>query len=339
MQLDDFDFELPSQLIAQYPLDERSASRLLQLSGRGLHHGQFTDILDLLRAGDVLVVNDTQVVKARLFAVKDTGGRAEILFERLLEPDQALCQVRVSKPVADGGYLWIEDHGIRSLGREGSFYRLHFPLPVLEFLERYGHVPLPPYIDRQDDASVDDQRYQTVYHQHPGAVAAPTAGLHFSEALLAELQSRGVELTAVTLHVGAGTFQPVRNDIDSHEMHREYYQVSERSAEIITRARREQRRIVAVGTTVVRTLESVAAAHQQQVVACRGDTRLFIKPGFQFACVDVLITNFHLPRSTLMLLVCAFGGYEPVMQAYQQAVAEGYRFFSYGDAMWIDRRD
>jgi len=284
------------------------------------------------------VVNDTRVIRARLPAVKDSGGQAELLVERLFDdaPREALCQVRVSKPLKPGRYLDSPAGRLEVADRDGDFYRLRFPGPVLELLERHGEVPLPPYIERAPEAE-DLERYQTVWSRAPGAVAAPTAGLHFSPELLDRLEARGVERVSVTLHVGAGTFQPVRvEDLATHVMHSERYEVPQAAADAIARCRARGGRVVAVGTTVVRTLESVVD-DAGTVAAASGETRLFIAPGFRFRAVDRLITNFHLPESTLLMLVCAFAGTDPVLAAYGEAVRERYRFFSYGDAMWLER--
>jgi len=348
LQLSDFDYQLPERLIAQHPAPERASSRLLQLVGGQLFHGVFTDLKTTLKPGDLMVLNDTRVVKARLQAVKDSGGTAEILLERVLvtsveasavESDEALCQVRVSKPLKAGRRLLVHGAPIECLGRQGEFYHLRFPEPVFDFLQAFGEMPLPPYMKRNGNAideSSDEARYQTVFARHPGAVAAPTAGLHFSEAFLSELLQRGIDVAYVTLHVGAGTFQPVRKEnLSDHVMHEEHYQIQSDAVEKIHLAKAGGGRVVAVGTTVIRTLE--AAAAQGSLQPRSGATRLFITPGFEFRVVDALVTNFHLPKSTLMMLVCAFGGYEGVMAAYRAAVAKQYRFFSYGDAMFIER--
>ena len=339
MLLSDFEFDLPPELIAQFPAAERTASRLLQVNAAGNHHAIFADISELLRPGDLLVVNNTRVIKARLFAQKDSGGQAEIFFERLLNTHEALCQVRVSKPLKSGRRLMLENVMFTCVGRQGQFYQLRCSEPFLDVLERLGHLPLPPYIERQDDDCFDGERYQTVYGTQLGAVAAPTAGLHFSDALLAQLERRGIERAEVTLHVGAGTFQPVRGDLEDHEMHLEYFNISEQVVARIAATQAAGGRIVAVGTTVVRTLESAALKGGGHVVAGEDSTQLFITPGFNFQVVDALVTNFHLPGSTLLMLVSAFAGYDSVMQAYQEAIAENYRFFSYGDAMWLERVD
>lgn len=357
MQLSDFDYHLPEHLIAQQPAAERTDSRLLQLTEGSLSHGNFPDLSQQLRRGDLLVLNDTRVVKARLHARKDTGGGAEILLERVLPapndvtPTQsvdALCQVRVSKPLKTGRVLRVGGAEIVCQGRQAEFYHLRFPTPVFDFLQQHGELPLPPYIERgsgpQGDAAaasaapLDEERYQTVFARKPGAVAAPTAGLHFSEDFLHSLQQQGVGVGHVTLHVGAGTFQPVRKqDLSSHLMHEEHYEISPEVVEQIQRTKAAGGRVIAVGTTVIRTLE--AAAAQGALGAGKGATRLFITPGFVFQVVDCLVTNFHLPRSTLMMLVCAFGGFDAVMGAYAEAVKAQYRFFSYGDAMFIERAD
>jgi S-adenosylmethionine:tRNA ribosyltransferase-isomerase len=339
---DDFHYELPDVLIAQHPAANRDGSRLLVLDGDERQDLRFSDLPSLLGPEDLLVVNDTRVLKARLKAQKDSGGQAEVLLERILDDETALCQVRVSKPLREGRTLLVGGHRLESLGREGQFYRLRFDAPVLEVLEAHGSVPLPPYIERdlvQGPDAEDEARYQTVWSAAPGAVAAPTAGLHFSEALLAELEVRGVRRVALTLHVGAGTFQPVRvNDLSEHQMHTERYRISEGCIEAIETTRAAGGRIVAVGTTVVRALESAAAA-DGALRPGSDESSLFITPGYSFKVVDALITNFHLPESTLLMLVTAFGGYDRVMAAYHHAVAAGYRFFSYGDAMFLSREE
>ncbi len=340
---DDFHYDLPERLIAQSPTAERTASRLLVVSGAdaggamSLEHRHFAELPGLLARGDLLVVNDTRVVKARLKVHKDSGGRAEVLLERMETEHEALCQVRASKALKTGRTLTVGDATLTVLGRVDSFYHLAFSAPVLEVLEQYGTVPLPPYIER--DATADDEdRYQTVWSRAPGAVAAPTAGLHFSETLLEALEARGVRRVAVTLHVGAGTFQPMRStELDAHEMHEERFHIDPAAAAAISATAQAGGRIVAVGTTVVRALEA-AAVGPYEVRPGAGSTRLFITPGYDFKVVDRLITNFHLPASTLLMLVSAFAGYERIMHAYEQAVAAEYRFFSYGDAMLLSRQ-
>ena len=315
------------------PLAARTDSRLLELRDDRIAPRRFRDIVDLLRPDDLLVVNDTRVIKARLRAVKDSGGRAEILVERMECADTALCQVRVSKALRPGRSLLVDGEIVTVMARRGEFYLLRFPGDVLEFLDAHGSTPLPPYISRPANDE-DEKRYQTVYGKHPGAVAAPTAGLHFDEALLRAITDKGVRIAAVTLHVGAGTFQPIRTeDLSRHRMHEERYEVPEATAEAVNAC---GGRVVAVGTTVVRTLES-AADNDGHVRAGAGETALFIAPGYAFRAVDALVTNFHLPESTLLMLVCAFAGHARVMRAYAEAVREGYRLFSYGDAMFCER--
>ena len=341
MRKSDFHYSLPHDLIAQYPAASRTASRLLALDGAsGARRDlRFTDLPALLRAGDLLVFNDTRVIPARLFGHKDSGGRVEVLVERILDAHRVLAQLRASKPPKPGQKLTLEGNVTMTVQQhEGEFYALEFEMdtPVTEILERIGHVPLPPYIERADNAS-DSERYQTVYAHHPGAVAAPTAGLHFDEAMLARLQGMGVETAFVTLHVGAGTFQPIRvDDIREHRMHAEYLSVSQATCDEINTAKREGRRVVAVGTTVVRALET--AADGGSVTPHEGETEIFIYPGYRFRIVDALLTNFHLPESTLLMLVCAFGGTENVLNAYRHAVEQKYRFYSYGDAMFVTRQ-
>lgn len=341
MRLDDFDFELPKELIAQRPARERATSRLLCLDGDSgtLADRRFRDLPQILRANDVVVLNDTRVIKARLFGAKSTGGQVEILIERLLDARTALAQVRASKPLRTGSKIALFGGAhLFVQGREGDFYRLcaESEDDFAMYLERHGQVPLPPYIEHEADQD-DESRYQTVYSRHPGAVAAPTAGLHFDEALLAQLARRGVAIAYVTLHVGAGTFQPVRvGDVREHVMHSERFDVPGATVQAIDQARRSGGRVLAVGTTTLRALESAAAGGK--LTAGLGETNLFILPGFRFRVVDRLLTNFHLPRSTLLMLVSAFGGMEQIRAAYRHAVAERYRFFSYGDAMLIERR-
>lgn len=334
MQLSDFDYALPPELIAAEPLAERTASRLLILEGDTYRDGQFTDILNLLNAGDLLVFNDTRVIPARLLGHKASGGKVEMLIERVTGAHTALAHIRASKAPKAGTSLRLENLiDAEVAGRHGELFAVHFhhPDPLLELLERHGHIPLPPYIQRADTLE-DRERYQTVYANKPGAVAAPTAGLHFDTALLAALRAKGVEMVAVTLHVGAGTFQPVRvQDLAQHQMHAEYAEVSPAVCEAVAACHARGGRVVAVGTTSVRSLESAAQTGTLQPFY--GDTRLFITPGYPFRVVDMLITNFHLPQSTLLMLVAAFAGYKNIMAAYQHAVRRKYRFFSYGDAM------
>ena len=344
MRRSDFQFELPAELIAQYPTPQRPASRLLhlQMNTGQLVDRQFRDFPSLLQAGDLLVLNDTRVIPARLQGHKDTGGKVEVLVERLLDQDRVLAHVRASKAPKPGRCLKFTG-GVEAeiVTRQDDMFVLRFIDPrqtevnVATILERLGHMPLPPYIERQD-AEMDRERYQTVYARQQGAVAAPTAGLHFDEAMLQAIQQRGIELAFVTLHVGAGTFQPVRVDnIAEHRMHSEWMQLTEQVVEAVRRTRARSGRVIAVGTTSVRCLES--AAREGELHAYCGETDIFITPGYEFRVVDALLTNFHLPESTLLMLVSAFAGHDNMMRAYRHAVAERYRFFSYGDAMFITR--
>jgi S-adenosylmethionine:tRNA ribosyltransferase-isomerase len=337
----DFDYPLPPELIAQRPLPERSASRLLVVGGSGspgapacaLRDARFTDLPGLLASGDLLVFNDTRVVPARLEGVKPTGGAVEMLLERPLEGPFALLHMRASKPLRPGQVVRTAGGEVVVEGRDEDLFRVRLPAPALEFFARHGRVPLPPYIERAPDGD-DSGRYQSVLARVPGAVAAPTASLHFDDALLARLDAAGVRRATVTLHVGAGTFQPLRSDsIEDHVMHAEWAELPAATVEAIAATRAAGKRVVAVGTTVVRTLESAP----EPLAPWRGDTRLFIRPGYRFKVVDAMVTNFHLPRSTLLMLVSAFAGRDKVFAAYAHAVAERYRFFSYGDAMFLER--
>ncbi len=345
MKRSDFHFDLPDRLIARFPLPERTDSRLLCLQGGSgeIEHRQFTDLLELLKPGDLLVFNNTRVIPARLWGRKPTGGRLEILIERITGERECLAHVRSSKTPKPGSELWLQrdpqsepiEAKMTLLDREGEFFRLELDgeETLLALLQRIGHVPLPPYIDRADE-ELDRERYQTVYGVYDGAVAAPTAGLHFSEAFIAQCREKGIETGFVTLHVGAGTFQPMRvDDIENHEMHAEYLEVDQSLCEQIAATRNKGGRIVAVGTTVVRALETASGDGMLQPFS--GDSRIFIYPGYTFKVVDVLLTNFHLPESTLIMLVSAFAGRDSIMSAYREAVREEYRFFSYGDAMFI----
>ncbi|MFN5232890.1 MAG: tRNA preQ1(34) S-adenosylmethionine ribosyltransferase-isomerase QueA [Burkholderiaceae bacterium] len=334
--LSDFDFDLPSELIAQIPLPERAASRLLQVGREQFTDRVFSELIDLLQAGDVLVFNDTRVLNARFLGVKESGGKVEVLVERVIDTLTALVQIRASKSPAPGTKLRLADAFEVTVGeRSGEFFIVHFPSDAIELIDRYGQLPLPPYIQHTAD-EVDAQRYQTVYAKHPGAVAAPTAGLHFDDAFLKRLQDKGVLLTWLTLHVGAGTFQPVRTEnLAEHRMHSEWYRLPQETVDTIETARRAGRDVVAVGTTSLRALES--ASQTGTLVAGSADTQLFITPGYRFNTVDRLITNFHLPKSTLMMLVSAFAGVDRIRQAYAHAIEQRYRFFSYGDAMLLDR--
>ena len=339
MRLDQFDFDLPPELIAQHPPQQRGQSRLLYLNGSdgALRDLLFKDLPAQLAPGDLLVLNDTRVIKARLFGEKVTGGRVDLLIERILDANHALALLKASHAPRPGAILKVAGATpVRVLERRGEFYLLEFGAQDMlpEVLERVGMVPLPPYITRPAHRE-DETRYQTVYAHTPGAVAAPTAGLHFDRPMLEELRGSGVELSFLTLHVGAGTFQPVRvSNIEEHRMHSELFQLPETTVQAIIRARSRGGRIVAVGTTTLRALESACASGTLR--AGGAETGIFIRPGFRFRVVDRLITNFHLPRSTLLMLVCAFAGMENTLRAYRHAVARGFRFFSYGDAMLID---
>ncbi|MFI8739241.1 tRNA preQ1(34) S-adenosylmethionine ribosyltransferase-isomerase QueA [Stutzerimonas zhaodongensis] len=338
MQVSAFSFDLPDSLIARYPLAERRASRLLTLDGPtgSLGHHGFVQLLDYLRPGDLMVFNNTRVIPARLFGQKDTGGKVEVLIERVLDGRRVLAHIRSSKSPKAGARIHIDGGGeALMLARQDTLFELEFEEDVLPLLERVGHMPLPPYIDRPDDVA-DRERYQTVYAQRAGAVAAPTAGLHFDTELLAALRDKGVESAFVTLHVGAGTFQPVRVDrIEEHHMHREWLEVDQGVVDAVAACHARGGRVVAVGTTSVRSLES--AARDGVLKPFSGDTDIFLYPGKPFHVVDALVTNFHLPESTLLMLVSAFAGYPETMAAYAEAIAKGYRFFSYGDAMFITR--
>jgi S-adenosylmethionine:tRNA ribosyltransferase-isomerase len=346
MKRTDFFYELPAHLIAQHPLQERSASRLLCLDGvtGETRHRRFTDLPDLLRPEDLLVFNNTRVIPARLWGQKETGGKLEVLVERLTGTHTALAHIRASKSPKPGTEIYLAaaegaDPGpyrLRVTGREGALFCISSEGgPALaEILRAIGHMPLPPYIEREDEVE-DQSRYQTVYAEEEGAVAAPTAGLHFTEELLAEIDRRGIRRATVTLHVGAGTFQPVRAErVEDHVMHAEFVEVDESVCAAVEEARARGGRVVAVGTTAVRSLES-ASRGSGAVQPFYGDTDIFIYPGYRFHSVDAMVTNFHLPESTLLMLVSAFAGREPIMAAYREAIAEHYRFFSYGDAMFV----
>ncbi len=339
MQRSDFHFNLPPELIAQYPLESRTASRMLCLDGKSgaIDDRMFHDLPGLLNPGDLLVFNNTRVIPARLFGSKSTGGRVEILVERMLEGNQVLAHVRASKTPKAGAAIRIsEDFELIVLARHRDLFRLvcHSNTPLRNLLEQYGHVPLPPYIDRAD-GEVDQSRYQTVYAEKDGAVAAPTAGLHFDAVLINQLKAKGIQTAFVTLHVGSGTFQPVRVDnILDHEMHSEYVEVSNEVCNRVLETREQGNRVVAVGTTSLRCLE--AASQDGKIQPFQGETRIFIYPGIPIHSVDMLITNFHLPESTLLMLVCAFAGKQNIFNAYDHAIKQAYRFFSYGDAMLIE---
>ena len=352
MRVADFSFDLPEHLIARYPKAERTASRLMALDGKSgeIEDLHFTDILEKLSAGDLLVFNNTRVIPARMFGKKASGGKIEVLVERILDDKRFLAHVRASKSPKVGAELLLEDSiNATMLKRHGALFELEIKSDknVLTVLEEIGHMPLPPYIDRPDEDS-DKERYQTVYNEKPGAVAAPTAGLHFDDDLLAQIKAKGVNLAFVTLHVGAGTFQPVKVDeIKDHVMHAEYVEVPAEVVEQVKQTKANGGRVIAVGTTSVRSLESAAQAAStednhfavENLQPFYDDTDIFITPGYQFKLIDALLTNFHLSESTLLMLVSAFAGYENIMQAYKHAVAQEYRFFSYGDAMFLTRKE
>lgn len=346
MRVSDFAFDLPEELIARYPKSDRTASRLMTVDGNtgAIDNGQFGDVLDKLNKGDLLIFNDTRVIPARMFGKKASGGKLEVLVERMLDEHRVLAHVRCSKSPKPGTEIILEEQvSATMVERHGALFELKFNSDekVLDILERIGHMPLPPYIDRPDEDS-DKERYQTVYNDKPGAVAAPTAGLHFDDALLEKIKAKGVELAFITLHVGAGTFQPVKvDDIADHVMHAEYVEVSQEVVDKIKQTKAAGGRVVAVGTTSMRSLESAAKAADEEgklIIPFYQDTDIFITPGFNFKVVDCLITNFHLSESTLLMLVSAFAGYEHMMAAYEQAIEEKYRFFSYGDAMFLTRK-
>lgn len=339
-----FDYHLPDALIAQQPSQKRAGSRLLYLDSQGFcHDKKFTDFPNFVEAGDLLVFNNTQVIKARLHGQKSTGGKVEVLIERVLDEHHALAHIRASKSPKPNTELIFAEGALRLTvtGRDEALFYVRFEQPALEALESYGELPLPPYITHTAEQS-DEERYQTVYAQHPGAVAAPTAGLHFDEEMLNLLTSKGVQTAFVTLHVGAGTFQPVRVDnIADHQMHAERYTVPARTLALLKETRAAGKRVIAIGTTSVRALESAVQPERTQGIVLAngdisGDTRIFITPGYEFQCIDALLTNFHLPQSTLLMLVSALAGMDPIRAAYAHAVEEKYRFFSYGDAMLID---
>ncbi|WP_374566875.1 tRNA preQ1(34) S-adenosylmethionine ribosyltransferase-isomerase QueA [Nitrosomonas sp.] len=342
MKTEDFDFYLPAGLIAQFPAGQRNSSRLLYLDSRQ-HCWQdtlFSSLSNYLRAGDVMVFNDTKVIKARLFGKKESGGKVEVLVERILDDRHVLAAIRASHAPKPDSRLWLADAiPVTVIAREEEFYTLRFEhaLPVAELLQCYGQLPLPPYINRPAIDS-DEARYQTVYARNAGAVAAPTAGLHFDQNMMDHLRSLGITIAYVTLHVGAGTFQPVRvAHIADHSMHSESYHIPQATVDAIQKAQFAGGRVLAVGTTSLRALEACASAHQGHLAAGHGETRIFITPGYRFQVVERLLTNFHLPRSTLLMLVSAFAGIDNIRDAYQHAIKEQYRFFSYGDAMLIER--
>ncbi|PIP79874.1 MAG: tRNA preQ1(34) S-adenosylmethionine ribosyltransferase-isomerase QueA [Gammaproteobacteria bacterium CG22_combo_CG10-13_8_21_14_all_40_8] len=338
MKTSDFDYHLPEQLIARYPLPERTSSRMLCLNraNGAIAHHQFNQLIDFIQSGDLFVFNNTRVIPARLLGHRESGGKVEVMIERIVDPNHCLAHVRASNKVPEGSLLnFAENAQLRVLGREGDLFKLESSseLSLLDLVETQGHMPLPPYLEREDEM-LDKERYQTVYAKEQGAVAAPTAGLHFDQKILQALVEKGVDLGFVTLHVGAGTFQPVRvEDITKHQMHSEYIEVSEQLCQQVAKTRQKGGRVIAIGTTSVRCLET--AAQSGELKPYQGDTHIFIYPGYQFKVIDKLLTNFHLPKSSLIMLVSALAGKEAVMQAYQQAIENQYRFYSYGDAMLI----
>lgn len=342
MQLSDFSFDLPDELIARYPLESRSASRLLHIDDQGDYHDHsFTDILDLLNEGDLLVLNDTKVMKARLKGKRATGGAIEVLVERMLDTHTAHCHIKSSNSPKAGAELYIGEDSVPVTvqGRHENLFVVEFSQPILSVLDQYGQLPIPPYFNREAE-EIDTERYQTVFHdpEKIASVAAPTASLHFDQDLLEKLAAKGVQKTFVTLHVGAGTFMPVRTtDITNHIMHSEWCDVPQSTIDLILETKARGNKVIAVGTTATRALESAAQANDGKIAAWTGDTQIFIYPGYQFCIVERLITNFHLPESTLLMLVSALSNRDNILSAYEHAVKERYRFFSYGDAMLIDK--
>lgn len=338
MKLTDFHYELPNELIARYPTKKRSASRLLCLNcdTGEIKHRHFIDLIDFLTPKDLLVFNNSRVIPARLYGTKETGGQIEVLIERILDKFHCLAHIKASRAPKPGSTLNLENAvTAKVINRHDNLFKLEFSIdhPIMETLNSFGHIPLPPYIDRAAEA-IDQERYQTIYAKHDGSVAAPTAGLHFDEELLKKIKNKGIRSTFVTLHVGAGTFQPVKtSDIKQHKMHSELIQVTEETCQQIQQTKQSSGRVIAVGTTSVRCLET--ATQNGETKPFFGETDIFIYPGYKFKCVDAMITNFHLPESTLLMLVAAFAGHENMMRAYHEAIAKKYRFFSYGDAMFI----
>jgi len=336
LHLSDYDYVLPNELIAQYPLEKRSASRLLCVNSKQLSDQTFSHFINLINESDLLVFNNTKVMKARLYGKKATGGKVEVLIERLLDQNQAIAHIKASKALKEGALIYLENgEYLKVEGREGDLFKISYQQDLMDLMAESGHLPLPPYITR-DDNQQDQSRYQTVYAKHQGAIAAPTAGLHFDQELLAQLAEKNITMGHLTLHVGAGTFQPVRvENLDQHQMHAEWVEVDDLLVEQVKQCRQRGGRVIAIGTTSVRGLES--ASQQGEIKAYTGDTRLFIRPGYQFKSVDAMLTNFHLPKSTLLMLVSAFAGFDTIFNAYQQAINKKYRFFSYGDAMFLEK--
>ncbi|NVK39427.1 MAG: tRNA preQ1(34) S-adenosylmethionine ribosyltransferase-isomerase QueA [Gammaproteobacteria bacterium] len=345
MKTSDFHFDLPDELIARYPQAVRSSSRLLCLQDGELAHKQFTDLLELVEPGDLMVFNNTRVIPARLFGQKESGGKLEALIERVTSDTTALSHIKCSRAPKPGTTILLEGLEVEVTGRQDALFELSFKLDtgttLVDWLEQVGHMPLPPYMEREDELS-DRERYQTVYNEKPGAVAAPTAGLHFDDALLAALKDKGVNTAFVTLHVGAGTFQPVKvDDVNNHKMHSEWLEVDQAACDAIHATKAAGKRVIAVGTTSVRSLESASTTSDAlaagKILPYTGETEIFIYPGYEFKTVDALVTNFHLPESTLIMLVSAFAGRGPLLNAYDEAVKNQYRFFSYGDAMFLTK--
>lgn len=338
MQLADFEFELPVELIARYPATERTQSKLMKI-GKEISHHIFADVIDFINQGDLVIFNDTKVIPARLYGQKKTGGKVEVLVERILDDKSILAQMRVSKTPRVGDFiLFANDIRLQVIGRAEKFFQLRYNLndkTILQIIELIGNIPLPPYMQREAEES-DKERYQTVYAKHDGSVAGPTAGFHFDKNLLTKLAEKQVNTAYLTLHIGAGTFLPVRvENIVEHKMHAEYFEVSEQVCEQIKKTKANGKRVIVVGTTTMRALESACASGELKPF--KGDTNIFIYPGYKFHIADALITNLHLPGSTLLMLVSAFGGHSQMMQAYAEAVKNNYRFYSYGDAMWISQ--
>ena len=343
LTLDDFNFDLPPELIAQHPAAERAASRLLQVSDHTLHDRRFSDLAELVAPGDLLVFNDTRVIKARLLGQKESGGQIEVMIERIIDARHAVAQIRASKSPKPGSRITLEETITLTVtgraGEQGEFFALELADAgdLWALIERHGRLPLPPYITHAVEGD-DEMRYQTVFARHPGAVAAPTAGLHFDDAMLVRLRAQGVELAWLTLHVGAGTFQPVRvHNLTEHRMHSERFDIPQATVDAIASTRARGGRVIAVGTTSLRALE--AAAQSGELSAGPAETSIFITPGYRFRVVDRLLTNFHLPKSTLLMLVSAFAGTDAIRAAYLHAIAQRYRFFSYGDAMLLDNQN
>ena len=337
MEIKDFQFSVPKHLIAQNPLEERDTSRLLHVQDTRLKDHQFTDLKNLLRENDLLILNNTRVVKARLLGRKTSGGRVEILFERSIDESTFIGQIKFSGKLRPGSELIVgNNEDLEVLERRGHFFLLRSDKPIMEILDNSGSVPLPPYIKR-DSMPVDEKRYQTIFASESGAVAAPTAGLHFTDSLLEDISSNGIDIGYLTLHVGAGTFMPLREEqLETKKLHKEQFMIDRILCKKIDKAKSNQGRIIAVGTTVVRALESIA--QQGRIEAFQGETDIFITPGFEFKVIDAMVTNFHLPESSLIMLVSAFAGAQTILKSYQHAINSGYRFYSYGDAMFLEKQ-